>query len=76
LPPHWVEDEPAWPFFNGEPMVFISQCTLPRNPITESQLTWETEVYVFGARIPLTKGYKIEYRIVEQFPGIDGTGDR
>ena len=75
-PPRWVEDEPAWPFFEGRPMVFVSQTSLKKNIITEKDLTWDEEVYLFGIRIPLSKGYRVEYRVVTQHPGIDGTGLR
>ena len=75
-PPHWVEDEPAWPFLNGEPMIFVTQYTLPSTSVAASRLTSGTEVYVFGARVPHPKGYTIEYQVVQQHPGIDGIGDR
>lgn len=66
--PEWVEEEPAWPFFDGKPMVFIAQHPLPRNEVTEQNLTWNEVVYIFGARVNLPRGYRIEYRIVSQFP--------
>jgi hypothetical protein len=71
-PPRWVETEPAWPFFDGKPMVFIRQVTLPRNPVTEQRLTWDAELYLFGARVDLDRGYRVEYKVVTQVPGIDG----
>lgn len=65
--PKWVESEPAWPFLEGKPMVFIAQHCLPRNEVTEHNLTWSEEVYIFGARVNLPRGYRIEYRVVSQF---------
>ena len=50
-------------------MVFISQTALPKNEVTESFLTWDCEVYLFGARIPDPdgyEGYRIVYREVTQ----------
>jgi hypothetical protein len=64
--PNWIEDEPAWPYHNGKPMVFIVQAGLPRNHVTESHLTWDKEIYVFGARVPYRTGYRIEYKIIAQ----------
>lgn len=75
-PPRWVEDEPAWPFLEGRPMVFVSQTQLERNDVTENHLTHGQVVYVFGARVHLDRGYRVEYRIVTQRPGIEGTGYR
>lgn len=73
-PPKWVEKEPAWPFLNAKPMVFISQTSLPQNEITERNLTWDTELYVFGARVPASRGYSVEYKIVEQIKDFEGSG--
>ncbi len=65
-PPRWIEEEPHWPFHDGQPMVFITQASLTQNEVTENRLTWDTEVYLFGARVPLGKGYRVVYRVVEQ----------
>ena len=65
-PPRWVEVEPAWPYAYGRPMVFIHQCTLPENNVTKRALTWATELYVFGVRVPGDDSYRVEYRVVEK----------
>jgi hypothetical protein len=65
-PPRWVAAEPAWQYAYGRPMVFIHQCTLPDNAVTKAALTWATELYVFGTRVPGDDRYKVEYRVVEQ----------
>lgn len=75
-PPSWVEVEPTWPFFNGKPMVFVSQTLLPQNEVTTKHLTWDQVVYLFGARVPDPDGYMVEYRTVTQTIGIDGVGIR
>jgi hypothetical protein len=69
--PEWVEGSPNWPYLNGKPMVFITQYRIPKNQITEKHLTWDVMLYVFGQRISLADGYKVEYRMVEQIIGID-----
>ena len=71
-PPRWVEDEPAWPFYQGMPMIFVNQMTLPKNSVTEQYLTWDAEIYLFGARVDLDRGYRVEYTVVTQIAGIDG----
>lgn len=75
-PPRWVEDEPSWPFLAGRPMVFIKQMHLPKNDVTEGHLTWDAELYLFGSRVDLNRGYRVEYRVVTQIAGIHGEGDR
>ena len=74
--PKWAEEEPAWPFFEGRPMVFIGQLFLPENDITKMHLTWGNVVYVFGARVPYRDGFRMEYRTVEQTCELGGTGGR
>lgn len=75
-PPRWVEEEPSWPFFEGRPMVFIEQYSLPKNEVSEEHLTWGEVLYLFGCRVPTERGYRVEFRIVTQTPGIDGSGLR
>ena len=70
-PPEWAEGNPNWPYLNGKPMVFITQYAVPQNQITENSLTWDVVLYVFGQRIPLDNGYRVEYRLVEQITGVD-----
>ena len=75
-PPRWVEDEPSWPFHGRKPMVFICQTSLPENETTRDSLTWDTEVYLFGSRVPGcgNDSYGIEFRAVMQHGGFGGTG--
>jgi hypothetical protein len=79
-PPRWVEDEPAWAFFDGRPMVFIRQISLPANAVTKGCLTWDEELYLFGIRIPIQtarhQGFRMEYKVVSQNASIHGTGVR
>lgn len=58
-PPRWVEEEPSWPFFEGMPMVFISQASA-------GALSPGTVTYLFGARSPYKTGFKVTYRVVTQ----------
>jgi hypothetical protein len=71
-PPIWIEEEPEWPYLNGQPMVFISQTILPNNPTTSDHLTWDVVVYLFGGRIPHPHGFKVEYKIIEQVVAFNG----
>ena len=73
-PPKWVESEPSWLFFDERPMVFISQTELPKTPITETRLTWDSVIYLFGSRVTHDDGYTVEYRTVTQSADIHGTG--
>jgi hypothetical protein len=62
-PPQWVENEPSWPFLNGKPMTFISQCTV-------GELSPGETVFLFGARQPKGKGFEVIYRVISQFEGL------
>ena len=53
-------------------MVFVSQTALPENDVTKEHLTWGEVVYLFGAKVTLPRGYRIEYRVVSQHPAADG----
>jgi hypothetical protein len=68
-PPVWVEDEPLWPFESGHPMVFIAQLSMEKNPVTETHLGWDEEVYLFGTRVPsphAPDAHEVKYRVVVQ----------
>ena len=67
VPPTWVEDEPAWLFFEGEPMVFISQTTVPESEVSKQSLSPGETIYVFGIRRPVARGFQMIYRTVSQF---------
>jgi hypothetical protein len=58
-PPTWVEEEPSWPFFEGKPMVFVSQASA-------GALAPGTVAYLFGARTPYKSGFKVIYHVVTQ----------
>lgn len=66
-PPRWVEEEPAWPFLDGTPMVFLSQTTMDNSPVSAAALSPGETVYLFAARQPAGKGFKMQYRMVSQF---------
>jgi hypothetical protein len=71
-PPKWIErtTTPRWPFLNGKPMVFITQVTTPQSQVSDRCLSTNTMLYIFGARIVDDEGWKMEYRIIEQEPGL------
>ncbi len=75
-PPNWVESEPSWPFWEGRPMVFVTQYALPDSAVARDSVTTHEVIYIFGVRLPAERGYRVEYRIVTQHPGIDGVGYR
>ncbi|WP_309381277.1 hypothetical protein [Cerasicoccus frondis] len=68
-PPHWVEQEPSWPFFDGDPMVFISQKSLAENEVTSEYLGINQTVYLFGSRKKCGDGFELEYKVVTQIEG-------
>lgn len=72
-PPEWVHEEPSWAFHNGKPMIFIAQVDLPKNSVTE-RLTWNSVVYLFGARTPGEQGERLVFAEVVQERDIHGTG--
>lgn len=69
-PPSWVEAEPDWPFHNGLPMVFISQTTMGSHEPSASRLSPGETVYLFGARSPEARGFRMVYKVVSQFADI------
>src|SRR5262245_10499096 len=60
-PPVWVEDEPSWPFFDGKPMVFLSQTTMHQSPLTKTALSPGETVYLFAAREKYKTGFKMRF---------------
>lgn len=72
--PSWVEDEPNWPFHNGLPMVFISQTAIGEHEPAVSKLSPGETVYLFGARSPEGKGFRMAYRVVSQFGALLSSG--
>ena len=74
-PPAWIErtTTPPWPFFQGKPMVFIEQFTVPENDVSRTVAFPGTVVYVFVARKPVDDvpgGWMMEFRAVEQVPDL------
>jgi hypothetical protein len=70
-PPEWIERTtiPTWPFYNGRPMVFISQISVPGNDVTKAAVSPDVVLYVFGSRNPVPdvpNGWESVYRVVEQ----------
>jgi hypothetical protein len=66
-PPKWVEEEPAWPFLDGIPMVFLSQTQMDNSSVSVAALSPGETVYLFAARQPVGNGFKMQYRTVSQF---------
>ena len=70
-PPRWIESAPMWPFLDGEPMVFIDQIenSADSDPgsVQWEHLTTGTMLYVFGKRVQTDGGWKMSYRVMEQF---------
>ena len=67
VPPAWIEEEPAWPFIDGRPMVFLSQCSHPKDGALSSELSPGETVYLFAGRRTKNGKVRIEYRTVSQF---------
>ncbi|MBL8812984.1 MAG: hypothetical protein JNM43_22645 [Planctomycetaceae bacterium] len=65
--PVWIEDEPAWPFIDGKPMVFLSQCSHPKEGSLSSELSAGETVYLFAGRRTTNGKTRMEYRTVSQF---------
>ncbi|MCE9532216.1 MAG: hypothetical protein K8T89_14020 [Planctomycetes bacterium] len=70
-PPVWIERTtvPRWPFFQGKPMVFIEQLTVPENDVSRLTVSPDVVLYVFGSRKPVSDvpgGWESVYRVIEQ----------
>ena len=64
--PQWNSQRPHWPWVNGQPLVFISQTSLPENDVTqEFQLSNQT-LYVFARCDIDSDSSRIVYEIVVQ----------
>lgn len=66
-PPRWIEEEPIWPFIDGRPMVFLSQCSLPKEGALSSELSAGETVYLFAGRRTVSGKTRMEYKTVSQF---------
>ena len=66
-PPQWVESEPAWPFLDGKPMVFLTQCSMGDEEISRLKLSPSETVYLFGGRKSVGSGAEMVYRTISQF---------
>ena len=72
-PPRWAHpSEAVWPTANGVPMNFIGQVHLPRTPLTETKLTWDTTLYVFWLQ---SDGGRDVFKIVHQDPSAQSAED-
>ena len=68
--PVWVEAEPSWAFYDGRPMVFITQSELLENEVTRNVLGYGQVLYLFGIRVPTPCGdFTLEYKTVTQIRG-------
>ena len=63
-PPTWIEREPAWPFCEGRPMLFIGQHSIgvEHHEYAGSGYT----VYLFVGRKERDAGFELEFREVVQ----------
>ncbi len=66
-PPVWVEEEPAWPFISDKPMVFLNQCSMPDNTLSNQELSPGETVYLFGGRKTESGITTMAYKTVSQF---------
>lgn len=66
-PPTWIESTPMWPFLDGEPMVFIDQFEVGSGSVPQEHLAVDAVLYVFGKRVMTEGGWKMRYRVIEQF---------
>ena len=66
-PPEWVEDEPAWPFLDGRPMVFLMQCTFDDGELSRSLLSPGETVYLFALRSHVGDDLQMGYRTISQY---------
>jgi hypothetical protein len=67
VPPIWIEEEPAWPFIDGRPMIFLSQCSHPKEGVLSSELSAGETVYLFAGRRTTNGKTRMEYRTISQF---------
>lgn len=67
-PPVWVGEEPSWAFYEGKPMIFISQYAIPETDLTKEKLTYDETIYTFGIRIPGKSkgGFDMLYKTIIQ----------
>lgn len=65
-PPQWIQARPSWPFYEGSPMVFVRQFTVPNTATVESYLSDNSTLYVFGIRVQIENGWRMEYRVIQQ----------
>ena len=65
--PEWVEEEPLWPFLDGKPMVFLSQCSMPENELSYKELSPGETVYLFGGRQVKEGKTRMVYVTVSQY---------
>ncbi len=64
--PVWIHATQAWPFINGQAMTFINQFSVKENDVSISRLSANTELYVFGLRVPVEEGWEMRYQVVQQ----------
>ena len=74
-PPEWIEQStvPTWPYYDGRPMLFIDQVTVPENDVSSSSASPGAVLYIFGSKKPVPGvegGWEMAYRVIEQLPGL------
>ena len=66
-PPVWVEGDPSWPYLEGRPMVFLTQCSIEESELAMRELSPGETVYLFGGRITDGGKTRVIYRTISQF---------
>lgn len=66
--PLWLEREPAWPFCEGKPMLFIGQFSIGENHHTIAGSGYT--VYFFVGRKERNDGFELEFREIVQSEAI------
>lgn len=65
-PPTWV-NEPDWPWNGDNPLIFITQYTVPTNDLTQREMIADVTLYVFSDRVCDGTSQRVSFRLVEQF---------
>lgn len=70
-PPRWLEREPAWPFCEGKPMLFVGQQSIgsEHDDYAGSDYT----VFFFVGRKNRDDGYELEFREIVQSEAVAKT---
>jgi hypothetical protein len=68
-PPLWIYCEPQWPFVQGRPLIFLFQCTFPKDgPLVEELVPGETVYFFAGLKYNAEKKVHTSYMKKFQYP--------